>query len=256
MTVKPNQLLASDPAGEKNEELIVLWNALQHGAGQAARERLIEHFLPYARGLAAKCYAKRTYLELEFHDYFQYASIGLIEAIDRYDPERGIKFETFAFPRINGAILNGIESLSEKQEQVSARKRIVASRVESVKNDAPAKKTPEAIFSYLAELAIGLAVGFALEDSGIFQADAASYPDNTYQSIELKQLVQRVRALVSTLPNNEKKVITYHYLQQLAFEEVAKILGLTRGRVSQIHKDAIRRLSEAISCGNDVDISY
>lgn len=240
---------------DRSIDLTLLWNELRSGTNALAREQIIACHLQFARMLAGKLYAKRTYAELEFADYLQYASIGLMEAVDRFDADRGVKFETFAAPRITGAILNGIESLSEKQEQVSARRRIISDRVESMKGKLPGTKDPNALFGYLAELAIGLAVGFALDDSGMYQADDPAYPDNTYQRVELKQLHQRVMALLELLPANERRVITYHYLQRLAFEEIARMLGLTKGRISQIHKDALNRLRTKLHHDGGIDLS-
>lgn len=222
------------------------WRAWRINHDQNARERLIETYLPFARMLAAKLYGRRTYPELEFQDYFQHATIGLIESIDRYDPERGIRFEPYASARIRGAILSGIETLSEKQEQVSARKRILEDRTSSLKGDATGQST-EALFETLAEIAIGLATGVMLEGAGIYQDRELSYMDNAYLGVELKQLRERVLDAVSFLSASEKKVITYHYLQHFAFEEIARTLGVSKGRVSQIHKAALKRLREILA---------
>ncbi len=233
-----------------------LWDGMRSGDNSSAREQIIDFYLPFARILAAKLYAKRTFIELEFADYLQYASIGLVEAVDRFDPAREVKFETFAALRINGAVLNGIESLSERQVQVSARQRIVAARVKSQKDADIAPKDPNAVFGYLAELAIGLAIGFALDESGMVQADDAAYPDNTYRHVELKQLGQRVRELIERLPDNERRVIKYHYLQQIPFEEIASILGVTKGRVSQVHRDALNKLGQIARHHGMIDLRY
>ncbi|HSY29558.1 MAG TPA: sigma factor, partial [Burkholderiaceae bacterium] len=105
------------------------WTEFHLDRNVDARSRIIESYLPFTRMMAAKTYAKRTCSELEFQDYLQYATIGLVEAVDRFDPNRGVKFETFSATRITGAILNGIDSLSEKQQQVGARRRAIAARV-------------------------------------------------------------------------------------------------------------------------------
>jgi len=239
-------------------ELTADWFAFRRDADMNARARIIEGFLPFARMLAAKLFAKRTYAELEYQDYLQYATIGLVESVDRFDPNCGVKFETFSSPRITGAILNGIETLGEKQQQVSARKRALAPRVNSIKAGVSMDyKSPEALFSRLAEVAIGLAIGFVLEDSGMYQADIEpAYPDNTYQRIELRQLQKRIVSLVNLLPRNERSVITYHYLQHLPFGEIAAILGVTKGRVSQIHKEALQKLQASIRFDDTVDLSF
>jgi RNA polymerase sigma factor FliA len=239
---------------DNTAELSSLWNELRATENGEVRAQLVDYYLPFARMLAAKMYAKRPYLELEFLDYFQYASIGLMESIDRFDIARGIKFETFAAARINGAMLNGVSTLSEKQEQVNARRRIVADRVDSLKELPPRATDADALFGYLAELAIGLAVGFVLDDSGMYQADEPSYPDNTYQSVELKQLCQQARTMLDSLQGNEKQVMLYHYLQQLAFDEIAIALGLSKGRISQIHQNALQKLRNNFRSGSGIDL--
>jgi len=206
--------------------------------------------------LAAKAYARRTYPELEYPDYVQYASIGLIEAVDRFDNERGIAFEAFAAPRITGAILNGIEALSEKQVQVSARKRLVDERMRSMRDVAPVPGDADSLFSHLAEVAIGLAVGFMLEDTGMYHADAGPSIDITYQRVEMKQLRQRLLSLLDRLPANERKVIACHYLQRMSFSDISRMLGLSNGRISQIHKSALSKLRTSFHEDERIDVSF
>lgn len=212
--------------------------------------------MPFARVLAAKLYARRTYAELEFMDYYQFASIGLVEAVDRFDPEMGVKFETYAASRINGAVLTGIETLSERQVQVSARQRMMTERVASLKEHGEPPSDAKGLFSYLAEIAIGLAVGFVMEESDSAPAAAPSYADNTYVHVEFRQMRERLMTLLDELPLNEQRVTKYHYLQQFSFEEIASVLGVTKGRVSQIHKSALGRLKANASRTGALDLSF
>ncbi len=248
-----NQPPQPTPVGGATD-IALLWKQLRSGPCDLAREQIIDVYLPFARTLAAQVYAKRTYLELEFFDYFQYASIGLMEAVDHFDGDRGVKFETFAASRITGAILSGIKSLSEKQEQVNARRRLLSERVTSMKTEPPDDKDPDAIFVYLAELAIGLAIGFVLEDTGMHQLDDSAYPDNTYQRVEMQQLNQRVRASLDAVSGKGREVLSYHYLQQISFEEIATMLGITRGRVSQIHVDTLNKLRTRFFRNDEMDL--
>ncbi|MCE3602802.1 sigma-70 family RNA polymerase sigma factor [Massilia sp. P8910] len=232
-----------------------LWRGMREAGGDAVRERIVAFYLPFARMLTAKAFARRTFLELEFVDFLQYAAIGLIEAVDRFDPARAIKFETFATPRINGAILNGIATFTEKQEQVRARQRVTSERVASVKERDPASAGADDLFVYLAELAVDLALGFILDSADEMPEEVSSYPDNTYRRIEMAQLGSRVKALVDGLPDKERKVVNYHYMQQLPFDEVAAIMNLSKGRVSQLHRSAIGRLRESIDISGQIDLS-
>ena len=239
---------------DKSDDPTLLWSALRLNNDSTVREKIIDFYHPFARMMAAKAYAKRTTEQLEFLDFLQYALVGLIEAIDRFEHDRDIKFETFASTRINGAILKGIETSSDKQGQLSARRRVVAERLKSLKDNAVDAQDPSTMFGYLAEIAIGLAVGFALEDSGMHQIGEPTYPDNTYKRVEMKQLHHRIKGLLTSLPDNERRIVKYHYLQDIGFEEIAHILDVTRGRVSQLHKNALRKLRDAIRGEGKIDL--
>lgn len=237
-------------------DIDALWHSFVCARDAAPRERLVTAYHGFARMLAAKVYARRIYTEMEFDDYLQYATVGLIESIDRFEPGRGIRFETFASTRITGAILNGIESSSEIQEQVAARRRVIAQRLGTLRDGPapPAPDSPGAVFACLAELAIGLAIGFVLEETGMHMDAQSEYADNTYQAVELKQLQARVRTQVGALPANQRKVIEGHYLQHLAFEEIALKLGLTRGRIAQLHKEALGKLRAGFGNAPEVNL--
>lgn len=230
-----------------------MWTCYAQGRDPEARARLVAAYLGFARIMAAKVYARRSYTSMEFADYLQYARVGLLEAIDRFEPARGYRFETYAASRINGAILNGIEQSSEIQQQIAARKCILSQRIASLDEGEAAPSTPGMVFARLAELAIGLAVGFALEDTGMH--GGGDYPDNSYHGAEMKQLRARVRAAVATLPDKQRQVIHAHYLQHQAFADVAAAMFLSRGRVAQIHKEALGNLQARLQDLKAFDLS-
>jgi RNA polymerase sigma factor FliA len=240
------------PENEFAEEL--LWAQVKDADSNLAREKLATYYLPFARIMAGKLYAQRTHSEFEFDEYLQLASIGLLEAIDRYNPDLGASFKTFASHRISGAILNGVETLSEKQQQISLKKRLHKERLSSLKENKKDKAGADDIFSRLADLATGLAIGFMLEDIGMYQNEDASYSDNTYSRLEYKQLQQQFKNLVDCLPERERKVVQYHYFQNFPFEEIAQILGLSKGRISQIHSGALLLLEKHYKDSDQVDL--
>lgn len=229
-------------------EISALWSAFASNREAARRQDLLLHYLPFARIMAAKLYATRTFLEVEFDDYLQYARLGLLEAIDRFEPDRGFKFETYGAQRIRGAILSGMEVYSEMHEQAAARKRIVQQRLETLTADEDSTlAAPSDVFAQLAELAMGLAVGFALEDSGLHMEpdQERTYQDNTFAGLEMRQLRAQIQSLLEQLPVRQRQVMQYHYLQQLPFEEIAAMLEVTSGRISQLHKGALLALRAA-----------
>lgn len=232
-----------------------LWADYARTRAVAERNRLAEAYGQFARMIAAKAYGRRTSSESEFDDYLQYAQIGLIESIERYDPVHGARFETYAAIRINGAVLNGLESASELREQVAARCRLVAERTESLRLDAQAVDDTD-VFVRLAEAAIGLAVGFMLEGSGMFQDAEAGVADNTYTGVELRQMRRQLHETIDLLPERQRHVIHAHYVQNQQFDEIAALLKVSRGRVSQIHKEALARLAELLKQSREVNFSF
>lgn len=221
-----------------------LWQGVAQGQA-AARERLITNYLPFARMIAATLYANRHFNEIGFDEYMQFATVGLIESVDRFDISREVSFSTYASARVRGAVLNGLESLSEKQQQVSLRKRLMQQRLASLDDSSGDENQATDPFFKLVEVAVGLAVGYMLEGSGIWQEEDAGYVDNVYGLCELEQLRTRIKELVEVLPEQERHVIKSHYFQGHSFEDISDLMKVTRGRVSQIHRKALRSLKEA-----------
>jgi RNA polymerase sigma factor for flagellar operon FliA len=227
-----------------------LWAHFARHRDAASRTRLIESYLPLTRTVAATLFARRGGLELEFMDYMQFATLGLIEAIDRFDPALGYAFSTFATPRIRGAVLNNLEALSEQYTQIELRKRMREEWRESLKAP-PEKKDGKSrrkrdLFAELADITVGLALGYLLEGSGMLLAEDAenSYRQEFYESVEQKQLQEIVCGVVHALPEQERRVIQYHYFHGLGFTEIASIEGLSKGRISQIHRQALQLIRE------------
>ncbi len=220
-----------------------LWQGWAQHKDVEARRQLIEHYLPFAQILAAKLYAGRQVQQVDFHEYRQYAILGMIEAVDRFDVLRNISFKTYAGHRITGAVLNGIEKCCEKQQQITARASLRQERVASLK-ESEKKNSQDDLFAELADLAIGLALGYMLEDSGMYLNQEDHYTENFYDRHELSQIKQAVVRIVDMLPEQARCVIRYHYFQGLNFQEIAGLMMLTKGRISQIHRQALKALQE------------
>jgi len=253
MIKRPLQTM--DSLGQEEEH--ALWRRLREEGDLSAREALLIHYLPFAKILAAKVYSGRYHDEFEFGEYVQYATVGLLESVSRFDPARGVKFKTFAGRRIIGSILNGLEHLSEKQQQISFRQRMASERLQSIRGRQPDGSNPDELFSYLAQVAVGLALGYILEDSGMYRRrNGGSYTNNGYEAVETEQLRERMRSLVDKLPERERSVIKYHYMNHVPFEEIADMLCVTKGRISQIHKHAIDLLRQAMKEVRSCDVAW
>jgi RNA polymerase sigma factor for flagellar operon FliA len=233
-----------------------LWRRFIHEQDSSARLCLINHYLPLARKTAAILYARRPGNDLEFSDYMQYASVGLVEAVDKYDPANNASFATYASYRIRGAVLNGIEKTSERLAQYNFKRRIRRERAKSLSAGIPQKPGTD-LFTEMVDVAIGLALGYMLEDSGMFHhGEEAAHRDDPYSCLEIKRLRERFQMVVEALPEKEKLVIKYHYYENINFNTIASILNVTKGRISQIHSRALLLMREAYGSLNQFDVKY
>jgi RNA polymerase sigma factor FliA len=150
-------------------------------------------------------------------------------------------------------VLNGLGELSERYEQIGLRQRLREERVKSLAVPVVAGAPPiraghlRDLYLELAEVAVGLALGMMLEGTGMLhddEADAGRRQD-FYDGAEERELRANIRAVVDALPELERRVIRYHYFQGLSFTEIAGLLELTKGRVSQIHHQALQLIRSA-----------
>lgn len=257
------------------EDEAALWSRYREHADAGARLRLLDRFLPYAKTVAASYYARRTHNDIGFDEYFQLASLAMIESLARFDPGYGVQFKTFAARRMHGALLSGLERLTEKNQQIAVQKRLRQERLQSLSTASgevvpprglsnavvSRKKAQDDLFDDLAEIGVGIALGILLEGTGM-HAESADQPAGTsmspeisyFRKSELAQLRERLKLLVTRLTTQEQSVIRGHYLQELEFEEISKMLGVTRGRISQIHRQALARLRKLLGNPPNVDI--
>jgi RNA polymerase sigma factor for flagellar operon FliA len=231
------------------------WRRYQTSRDVSLRNALIEHYRPLSKKIAASLYARRYSDDVEFEEYLQYAMVGLIESIDRYTLDRGTTFETYAKYRIRGAILNGLEKMSERREQYAYRARLLKERTHSI-TEGGSEKSEQSLFEEMVEAVLGLAICYMLEGTGLIRDGANSSVNQTYQAQEMLQLRERIVESAESLPEREKFIIQRHYFKQESFIRLSKIMGITKGRVSQLHKRAIGLLREKIIENNSLDGYY
>jgi RNA polymerase sigma factor FliA len=211
--------------------------------------------------IAASLYSKRIAHDAEFADYMQYATLGLIEAVDSFDWRRGVRFDTFAGYRIQGSVRNCLTSFSEHREQAGLLHRLKKERVESIKlgDGAPAKqrRSRTGLLHEMADMTVIWALSYLLEGSGMLAPrEQSHYLEQFYDGAELRQLKEKLVNLVDALPDQERRVIKYHYFQNLDFTEIAGMFGLTKGRISQVHKHALVLLREAYAIAGGLDLKF
>jgi RNA polymerase sigma factor FliA len=236
-----------------DEAVRALWERFTESRELHLRGQLIERYLPLARTAAARHYRLRSDDSVPFEDYLQYARIGLVEAIDDYDPGREASFETYSSYRIRGAVLNGLG----RESEIAAQRNFWRTRSQE-REDVPVPPLPgsdglvEVIETDVATTesltpatGTGLAIGFLLEHESDDVADEAVQA-NPHAAVEQVELLTLVGMALERLPARERELIRRHYFEQCEFRVIANELALTPGRVSQLHAQALLRIRQLL----------
>ena len=199
---------------------------------------------------------------VEESDLISYGLIGLINAIERFELEREIKFETYAVTRIKGAIIDELRSLDWVPRSVRARARDIEranSKLEHRLQRAPTDEemsaelgvTVEEFQNSLLEISnstiVALDEPWAVSDSSgdevslLDTIQDPNAPDPT-QVVDASELKDRIADAIARLPEREKLVIALYYYENLTLREIGEVLGVTESRVSQLHTKAVLRL--------------
>jgi RNA polymerase sigma factor for flagellar operon FliA len=218
-----------------------LWADRARGVTEA-REQLIQQYLPLAKRLAASLYATRAVQDVEFGDYLHLAYVGLLEAMQRYRAGGEAQFATFATYRIRGTILNNIPRMTETGDRLSHIRRARRDRAASLLENEGKPEKPSV--SSLVDVIVGLALSVQLDEIAETEPAEATPFNDPYASQEYADLQRRLRDVLTQLPEREARLVDYHYFQHVGFDEIAEILGVTKGRVSQLHKRALERVRE------------
>ncbi|WP_244830727.1 sigma-70 family RNA polymerase sigma factor [Caballeronia sp. TF1N1] len=238
---------AVTPSARSGDAL--LWERFTATRSVEAREAIFLRYMPYARALAAQLYAGRHRNDVDFNDFRQLALVGLLEAIDRFDSVRSVSFETFCTQRVKGAVLDGVQKLTDAQEQISFMRRAQRERIASLEDrsdrDIDAKRDT---FDHLTQLTAGLAIGYMLDDTGMLagEEDKPSPAPAPWHGVAWRQTRDRLLDAVSGMVERDRKIIQYHYFNGMRFEQIANILGISRARVSQLHHAALAHLREEL----------
>ena len=198
---------------------------------------------------------------VEEADLISYGLVGLISAIQRFEPERDIKFETYAITRIKGAIIDELRSLDWVPRSVRARAKEIERAYAKLEHSLQRAPTDEEVAGEIgmtveafqdALLQISNSSVAALDElwSAGESGDAVSLldtledpdspdPEAVVDSTELKD---RVADAIARLPEREKLVIALYYYENLTLREIGEVLGVTESRVSQLHTKAVLRL--------------
>jgi RNA polymerase sigma factor for flagellar operon FliA len=248
-----------------DDELGAKWHAYKSVADPEAREQLILHYAPLVKYVASRV-ATGLPASVEQADLVSYGMFGLIDALQKFEPGRGNKFETYAIPRIKGAIIDELRAMDWVPRSVRFKQREIEKALASL--EAMLKRQPtehelaERLGMSLTELhevitQISFVSVLALDETISVGADRGEQvslietladkgidPTHGVESQETRGLLA---AAINALSEREKIVVTLYYFEGLTLAEIGGILGVTESRVCQIHTKAVGVLRGQLS---------
>lgn len=224
-----------------------------------ARDRLIVHYSPLVKFVAGRVGAGLP-SSVDPGDLVSAGVFGLIDAVERFDPERGVKFETFAVPRIRGAVFDGLRSLDWVPRSVRSRAREVEGAFTELEGRLGRAPTDEELAAHLkitmaefrkwlssiASTTVG-PLDRALVAGAEPRALTGDVPDSPAALVEEGEVRRLVKGELRRLPEREKLVLSLYYDEGLTLAEIGSVLGVTESRVSQIHTKAVLHLRARLS---------
>ncbi|MDX6646740.1 MAG: polymerase sigma factor FliA [Miltoncostaeaceae bacterium] len=248
------------PANGGGRELRSLWRRLKEHGDPAARDRLVLHFAPLVKYVAGRM-SSALPAHIEEGDLISYGLLGLMNAIERFDPGRQIKFETYAVTRIKGAIIDELRSLDWVPRSVRARARQIERKSAELENKLQRAPTDEEIASALnlsvdefqdaiTQIATSSIVAldemWTVSSSGeplsLMDTIGDSRMTDPADVLDVTELRATLADAIARLPEREKIVVALYYYDGLTLREIGEVLGVTESRVSQLHTKAILRL--------------
>ncbi len=253
-------------ANVKAVELRDLWRRYKTDGDERARERLVVAYSPLVKYVAGRM-GSGLPSHVEEADLISYGLVGLINAILRFEPEREIKFETYAITRIKGAIIDELRSQDWVPRSVRARARQIERAHGKLENKLQRAPTDEEMAAELemdvqafqdAILQISNSSMAALDELWTVSdssGDSVSLLDTIADenapdpaaALDQSDLRDRVADSISRLPEREKLVIALYYYENLTLREIGEVLGVTESRVSQLHTKAVLRLRSGLT---------
>ncbi len=241
-----------------------LWARFKTSGEPNAREGLILHYSSLVKFVAGRVGVGLP-RNVDQADLVSYGIFGLIDAIDKFEPERGFKFETYAINRIKGAILDELRALDWVPRSVRARAREIERANTELEHRLQRSVSEEELAEHmampldelqdsLAEIAqLGLVALDDLLRSG--DPDSASVgdlladprgtsPEAAYQVEETKRVLADI---INRLPDRERLVLTLYYYEGLTLSEIGDVLGVTESRVCQIHTKSVMSLRNRLT---------
>jgi len=246
-------------------ELKDLWRRYKEEEDPRARERLVLAYAPLVKYVAGRM-SSGLPSHVEEADLISYGLLGLISAIERFEPAREIRFETFAITRVKGSIIDELRSLDWVPRSVRAKAREIEranAKLEHHLQRAPtdqemAEELDTTVDDFQASLVrisnssvVALDELWTVSDASGDQVsllDTIQDPGavDPAQEMDITDMKDRLADAIARLPEREKLVVALYYYENLTLREIGEVLGVTESRVSQLHTKAVLRLKSRL----------
>ncbi|CAN5753981.1 RNA polymerase sigma factor WhiG [soil metagenome] len=244
----------------------LLWEEYKTEGSSSARERLIIHYSPLVKYVAGRVGVGLP-PNVEQADLISYGIFGLIDAIEKFDPARGIKFETYSINRIRGAIIDELRAIDWVPRSVRSKARDVERAYSSLENKLKRPPSDDEmaeemdvtkdelnhVYSRLSSVSL-VALDELMSVEGergdrlslieTLEDTRALSPSDVLESAEMRSILT---GSVNRLPEREKIVITLYYYEGLTLSEIGQVLGVTESRICQMHTKAVLALRSKIA---------
>lgn len=246
---------------EKNR----LWENYSKSRSQDIREKLILEYAPLVKIIAGRLSMYLGY-NVEYEDLVSYGIFGLIDAIDKFDYGKGIKFETYASLRIRGSILDQIRkmdwiprSLRQKQKRLETAMSELETELGRVPTDEELAQKLEisvdelcswegqSMSSAMMSLDECIDQGVELKETAVINSRFET-PEQVVEQEEIKRILAET---LETLTDKEKKVILLYYYEELTLKEISLVMEVSESRVSQLHTKGLQKLRQRLGVHGD-----
>ena len=239
-----------------------LWEAFLQNRSTELRRKLVVQYLDLVRYVVSKfgLHLQGKAHGLEYNDMVHFGVLGLLEAIERFSPSAGVKFETYAVPRVRGSILDEMRKLDWVPRSVRETNRKVGKAAHEVMQEQGrepldaeiAEKLSMDLDDYRKMVGGGMTAAarevdiMAESDSAGRMDETPSLTPNPFERLSDDETRQLLIDAVEQLSERERTVIALYYYEELKFSEIAKLLNISEGRVSQIHSEVLRQLRQRL----------